>query len=176
MKKVNSCECCVCEMLLTGIWHCNNSVWNMMNMKKKENCFNYSLMLFIWNSFGIYNNFKWPVTWSIRAAGAGPTAKTVFELGAICVRPASRMRHVLRLLSRAALNTAINSSSLSTLTTILALPESSQRRTRFGKRFMQFWYAPTAAWPHCAPIFPFPIFKSFRTTNIIFKSLPSEYT
>lgn len=121
-----------------------------------------------------YNNFKWPVTWSISCDGAGPMASTVFELGAICVRPASRIKHVLRFLSRAALNTDIISSSLSTFTAILALPLSSHRRTSCGNRFTQFWYAPTAAWPHCAPILPLPIFKSFRTTRIIFKSLPSR--
>lgn len=126
------------------------------------------------NLFGIYNNFKCPVIWSISRADAGPMARTVFEFGAICVRPASLMRQVLRFFSRAALNTVIISSSLSTFTAIFALPESSQRRIRFGNRFIQFWYAPTAACPHCAPIFPLPIFKSFRTTRIIFRSLLSE--
>lgn len=106
---------------------------------------------------------------------AGPTARTVLEFGAICVRPASCIRHVFKSAALAARSTCMICSSLSTLTAIFALPDSSHRFNVAGFRRNIFSYAPTAAWPHWAPILPLPIFKSFRTTSTIFMSPLSKY-
>ena len=44
----------------------------------------------------LYSNFKWPVHLSITEAGPGPIASTVFDPGAIWVRPASLITQKLR--------------------------------------------------------------------------------
>lgn len=39
-------------------------------------------------------SLRWPVTALIASMGAGPMLSTVFESGAICVRPASTCPHI----------------------------------------------------------------------------------
>ena len=80
----------------------------------------------------IQYNFKWPVTLSTRSAGAGPTPRTVFEPGAIWVRPASLIRLVTSPISLELRATASSSTSSSHRTTTLAWPQFSHSSNERG--------------------------------------------
>uniref|UniRef100_A0A2M3ZTM3 Putative secreted peptide n=1 Tax=Anopheles braziliensis TaxID=58242 RepID=A0A2M3ZTM3_9DIPT len=66
------------------------------------------------------------------------------------------------------------SSSFSTLSAIFAWPLCCHFLTAAGVFLSAVSNAPTAAWPHCAPILPLPIFRSFRTTSTILYSPPKS--
>lgn len=104
------------------------------------------------------------------STGPGPIPRTVREPGSIWVRPASWIRLTVSPKVFAWVSNWMRVSSSGALTTTLGWPQYSHSLSTWGFLLWVCLYAETAAWEHWAATFPFPIFKSVRTTRIILYS------
>lgn len=102
---------------------------------------------------------------STRFVCIGPMATTVAVPDWTSVRPASRTMKLLTPSDRAFSASPRSSLSLEAFSTTLVCPVLSQRFKISRSAEENSWIAPTAAWPHCAAIFPLVICRSLRTTK-----------